>query len=388
MRRIVLQMRLFWIIWRGKRRFSRDPRYRMELVCTSFGSPTREQADDHALLRRICAAYYLAMTRQASAPEAFTASRWWRIVQESNLGPARRALANGDVDSLRAMYRQFFRDPCGAGLVGLPVDMARSYRRPQFQRRYKHLLLIDMLHRLEVWHERMNGRFSVDALRGPEIGAPFGAIVNDVFLRPGATDHHYYAHKMIDLLKSNNNFRVIAEIGGGFGGMAYYLIRDHPAVTYIDFDLPETIALAAYFLSKAFPHVQVTLYGEQPRNYGGVFLMPAFALAEMPANSMDAVFSSHLFSDLAHSSLQEYMNRVVYTAPAYFLHVDSKAACRSVFEYMARGATAPFTLVESLAANWNHGCAAHTNEYEILYANRNFSGAKYSSLSSADLPSV
>jgi hypothetical protein len=359
-RRFVSQMRLLWVIWRGRRRFSGDPRYRIDLICTASIS---KQAEDDDLLRRICAAYRLATERQATAPEAFAASRWWRTVQESNLGPVRRALADGDLDALRAMYRDLFRDPCGAGLVGLPVDMARSYRRPQFQRRYQHLLLIDTLHRMEVWRERTNGRFSIDVLRGPEIGAPFGVVLENVLLRPGATDHHYYAHRIIELLKGKGS-PVIAEIGGGFGGLAYYLLRDHPEVTYVDFDVPESIALAAYYLGNAFPDLRLTLYGERAGNCGGISLMPAFSLAEMPADSVDAVFSSHLLPDLDPASLQEYLSRIAHIARVYFLHVDDQAGCLAISRHMAKG---ELRLAESRAADWNKGCAVHYEERETLY---------------------
>lgn len=371
MARVALQVGVLRAIWRGKRRFRRDPRYRTQFVWTS---PASDDADDEVLLRRICTAYRLATERQASAHTAFTASRWWRIVEDSNLRPVRRALAEGDINSLRAMYRQFFRDPCGAGLVGLPVDMARSYRRPNIPRRYRHLLLADALHRLEIWREKTQGRFSIDALQGPETGGPFGVLLGDILVRPGAPDHHYYARKIMDLVSVETSLDVarksacatVVEIGGGFGGMAYYLIRDYPGVTYIDFDLPETIALAAYYLAKAFPHLRVTLYGEQSVCGAGIFLLPAFAMAEIPPTGADVVFSSHLFSDLAPAALEEYLKRILHAAPAHFLHVDGQTGCAAVSEYMEKDG-ASLALAGLRHTHWNDGCAAGSNEYEALY---------------------
>ncbi len=54
------------------------------------------------------------------APETYQPNRWWRLVEAGSLGPVKRALAAHDLPSLRLMYPNFFRDPCGAGLVGLP----------------------------------------------------------------------------------------------------------------------------------------------------------------------------------------------------------------------------------------------------------------------------
>lgn len=353
-------------IWRGRRRFRRDPRYRIEFVRASAASG---DTDDRVLLRRICRAYQLASAHHKPAYEAFTASRWWKIVQENNLLPVRRALTEGDVDSLCAMYRQFFRDPCGAGLVGLPVDMARSYRRPNIPKRYRHLLLIDALHRLNVWQEKTQGRFPIEALRGPETGAPFGVLMGNILLRPGAPDHHYYASKIIGLLRTAESPTVV-EIGGGFGGMAYYLIRDSPEITYIDFDLPETVALASYYIAKSFPHLQVRLYGEETVCRGGIFLMPVFAMAEMLPTGADVVFSSHLFSDLAPAALQEYLTIILDAAPVHFLHVDGQAGFRAVCKCMSKNA--PFTLAERQDAHWSDGCAGGHDEYEALYVRQPF----------------
>lgn len=361
-RRLVFEVRLLWVIWRGRWRFLGDPRYRIDRVRTPSIS---KQADNDDLLRRICVAYRLAMEQQEAMSGAFAASQWWRTVQDSNLGLVRRALGDGDLESLRAMYGQFFRDPCGAGLVGLPVDMARSYRRRRLPKRYKHLLLIDTLHRLEVWRERTDGRFPMNALRGPDVGAPFGVVLENTLLRPGAQDHHCYANRIVDLLRSKES-SVIAEIGGGFGGLAYYLLRDHPYVTYIDFDVPETIALAAYYLANALPHLRLTLYGENAGG-GGIVLLPAFTLKEMPTASVDAVFSSHLFSDLDAGAVQEYLDAVARIARACFLHIDDKAGCVAISSHMSKG---EFRLAESRAVYWNEGCAVHSDEHEVLYVRR------------------
>jgi hypothetical protein len=56
--------------------------------------------------------------------------------------------------------------------------------------------------------------------------------------------------------------KIVVELGGGFGGLAYYLIRDNPQVTYLDFDLPEATALASYYLMRSLPSLSIQLYGE------------------------------------------------------------------------------------------------------------------------------
>ena len=37
------------------------------------------------------------------------------------------ALLAGDLAALRAMYRNFFRDPCSTGLISVPYGMTGAY---------------------------------------------------------------------------------------------------------------------------------------------------------------------------------------------------------------------------------------------------------------------
>ena len=75
------------------------------------------------------------------------------------------------------------------------------------------------------------------------IGNPFGAVIEDILVEEGAPYRHYCAQQVRSLLSSGK--ATVVEVGGGFGGMAYYLLRDAIGTRYIDFDVPETIALAS-----------------------------------------------------------------------------------------------------------------------------------------------
>ena len=99
------------IIRRGRRRFSADARFDLDFAEQGFAPRAADGADDTVLFRRICEAWSKAMERQPSAPEAFQPHPWWDAIRQKSLGPVTRALAAHDLDSLRRMYRNFFRDP-------------------------------------------------------------------------------------------------------------------------------------------------------------------------------------------------------------------------------------------------------------------------------------
>jgi hypothetical protein len=361
--RVAQRAELRQLIRIGRRRFAADPRYRMDSVEKGFAPRLQNSEDDTTLLKRICNAYSKAVERQSAASETFQPSRWWRLVEGGNLGPVKRALAAHDLDSLRLMYRNFFRDPCGAGLVGLP-GIAHGFSR------YKELFLIDALHRTDLWHHRTAGRFPLADLETPDIGNPLGVVIGNTLVRTGCEDQHFYARKIIEL-KGSAETPAVAEIGGGFGGMAYFLLRDRPGLTYLDFDVPESIALASWYLLKAFPGLKATLYGEAPlnaetMNTSDIILMPGFLLPQMPDRSVDVSFNSHVLSDMSAASIHEYLAEIVRATRGSILHVNGTESCRTVSAWLGNNAK-DFALVDQQPAEWNTARSLHPDETECLY---------------------
>jgi putative sugar O-methyltransferase len=308
------------------------------------------------------------MEQQPSAPEAFQPHPWWRAIQRTSLQPVIRALATRDLDSLGRMYRNFFRDRCSSGLTGLPL--ARIDLDAPVSHTTKLLYLIDALHRLDLWKARTAGRFALRDLTPPDVGNPFGVVVDGVFVRSSSEDQHYCAHRIIQLLDSAEH-SIVAEIGGGFGGMAGYLLRDCPGVTYVNFDLPETIALASYYLLSAFPEAKATLYGEAELNWATlrssqILLMPGFALPEMPASSVRVAFNARILSDLSPVALHTYLAEIARTTYGYLLHLNRTQGSVAVDRWLT--ANAPqFKLVEKLTSEWNNARTLRPNEMEYLY---------------------
>jgi len=370
-RRLARRAEVWRLIRRGQRRFSGDPRFNVDFAEQGLAPRIADSGDDTHLLRRICDAWSKAMERQPSAAGTFQSHQWWKAIERTNLEPVTRALAARDIDALRGMYRNFFRDRSSAGLTGLPL--ARIETGVPVSAGSKQLLLIDALHRVDLWKSRTAGRFPLADLATPEIGNPFGVMIDGVFVRSGCEDQHYCAHRIIELIGSAET-PVVAEIGGGFGGMAYYLIRDRPGVTYLNFDLPNTIALASYFLLSAFPDRKATLYGEaeldaETLRNSQIILMPGFALPRMPANSVDAAFNARILSDLSPESLRAYLAEIARTTRGHFLHLNRTEGSLAADAWFA--ANAPnLELVERRPSEWNDARTLRANEMETLYAPR------------------
>ncbi len=351
--------------------FRNDSNYRPDIVAQGFLDRAQENVDDSAILKRIVSSYGKAKVAQQNAPAAYQVSNEWLPIYKHNLRGVMEALAKGNLDELAAMYRNFFRDPCSTGLVGLPVNMKNHYLSGKISKRDKLLYLYDVLCRYKLWRSLTGDKYSVQSLASTSIGNPYGLELDDVFVSHGSDYLHYYATE-VNRLAADEDRAVVVELGGGYGGMAYFLIRDSDKTTYVDFDLPENLALTAYYLLRAFPALNVVLYGEIELNSdtlrdNRIVLMPNFEIAKLPGNRADVVFNSYSLAEMSAEAIHEYIKHMTRISRRYFMHVNHttnslvKADDFGIERY-------GFELLYRKPALWNRGRMLVVDEYEFLYS--------------------
>ena len=359
---------------RIQRRYAADPRYVLDNVTRGFANHASKDSpdefiDDLALLQRICNAYLKAVEDQPFQPKTYRPTGWWQQVRANSLGQVMHALQTCDLHSLRGIYRNFFRDPSSTGLVDRHYGMAKACFDADVSDLYRRFYLGDALHRIDTWAEQVGSGFTPRDLTGPGIGNPFGIFLDGALIQTGAPYQHYCAQRIIRQL--NSEPAVVAEIGGGYGGMAYYLLRDRPQLTYLDFDLPESLALTAYYLHKAFPSKTFLLYGEAELNrktmqQADVVLMPLFELPKLPPKSVHVSFSANAISDLSREALAEYLCILARCTRDNFLHIGSLQSAPMLSGEILRSQL-PFRLAETRTSSWYTYRYAKATEMECLY---------------------
>jgi putative sugar O-methyltransferase len=347
-----------WNMWKfasyGERRFRGDARFDLQAVTSGFQSRIDHSSDDAEILNRICTAYIKTMEHQKLAPEAYNATQWWQEVRQRGLRPIVQALLTRDIEALQRMYRNFYRDSCSTGLLSAPYGMAKEYFGGQMKDVHRRFYLSHVLCRFDYWKEQTNGGFTLRDLQGPGVGNPFGVMIDGTHISVGSEYAHCCSQQVGSLLSAKSP--VVAEIGGGFGGMAYYLLRDRPGITYLDFDVPESIALATYYLMKSFPALEFALYGEE--NLDGataradVVLMPSFELAKMPAQSVDVTFSSHAMSDLSSGAMEEYLRDIDRMTRDCFFYMGRLRGSEAI-EALINKEHESFRLTDTHTSGWH-----------------------------------
>lgn len=306
-----IRMRTF--AYHGRRRFHGDARYDLNNVTDGFISRIDDGVDDTEILERICAAYNKAAEREESAPDWYRPCERWQQVRLRHLGPVITALRTTDIRSLRNMYRNFYRDACSAGILGAPNGNPKAYFASRIEDPYRHFYLSHVLYRLDYWKSMTGGKFALRHLAGPGIGNPFGVVIDGTHIGVGTEYSHYCSQRVQE--ESGPGRATIGEIRGGFGGIAYYLLRDRPETAYVDFDYPESIALASYYLMKAFPDREFLCYGEETVTKESIasanaVMLPIFELATVPAETVSTTFTSHGLTELSPAILTRYLTEI------------------------------------------------------------------------------
>ena len=371
-KRVIREINFTADVWLKSREFRGDKNYDLDLVEKGFADRKEDAQSDSEILNRICEAYNKAKDFQQRVSSVYRPSNEWLPIYEKPLKKVIATLTNRDVNKLGRIYGNFWRDPCSTGLVGLPVDMQRYFFGKRIERRYRMLFLNDMLYRYRLWHSLLGRTHSIKDLDAPCIGNPYGYYIDDKFIKGGADYQHYYATVIGRLIRSETP-RCVVELGAGFGGMAYYLLRDNVDMTYIALDLPENMALTAYYLLKAFPDKNVLLFGEGDLTLGSIqdhdiLIMPSFEVGHLPAGCAGLVFNSYSLAEMSQETITIFVaefTRLVCKG-GHFLHVNHNKNSLVVADDFGVD-VAQFDLLYKIPAFWNMGRNSRMDEFEYLY---------------------
>jgi putative sugar O-methyltransferase len=295
--------------------------------------------------------------------EEYGATSWWQRVRTRNLSPVQMSLVNFDIKALGRMYERFYRDPCSQGLVGWPRSWDSGTDREHIEEAELRILRDETHYRIGCWRAQTGERYPVSALESPDVGKPFGVWVDGSFVVARAEYHHACACRTSHFTSADGT---VVEIGGGYGGMAYHLLRARTGIRYIDFDVPETLALAAYYLGNALPERKLVLCGEEEGalngiEAGAIALLPPWRMACMPDKSADVTFSAHLLCDLAPVARERYLMEIARFTKGYLVN------CGREDDGAAEAFDRHFHLTERRRTVWRHYRDPEAKESEQLF---------------------
>jgi len=273
---------------------------------------------------RIIAAYRAAKSAQKTAPAPYQIRGVWAEWISINYGELVEALNSGQPDALLRILENFSRDQLAVGTGGSYDDILR-HQSPLFGSRYVRSVWCNYRNHL------LESGCNPSVLDYPVVGNPAGVVAYGSIVPIETLRHAYYAHSIVRLLLEVDR-PVVVEIGGGFGGQGHqtvtqYELSGRPFGKYLDFDIPEVLAVATYFLMKTFPARRFRLCGEGPvtTEYCGDFdfgMFPHFMVEQLGDLSADLVFNSHSFSEMDQEASSRYLLVIEKICKKYFMHIN------------------------------------------------------------------
>jgi len=278
--------------------------------------------NEDAIVGKLITSFTAAKRRQATCPSPYLPGADWKTLLESQWQRYLDAIRRDDVGLVASLLRNFFRNEGLSGFWGgdrmfdvfAALDGPVSLRRADLMRR-----------QFEVWRETAPTA-DVTELSAPQIGNPWGYIVDGVLLYEPVCEYHYQACYFAKLL-SQIDRPVVLEIGGGFGGLAYQIVTRLPRAKYIGFDLPENIFLQGYYLSCAFPQSKMLIYREGLETITNdllaqydIVLLPNFMIPATESSAADLIVNARSLSEMPADTIAEYHQQIDRLSRLFFFH--------------------------------------------------------------------
>lgn len=281
--------------------------------------------DDEAIARRLIAAWRHSA---AAAPDAAEEGMW--AARTTGFSAFHTALREGDAGALVTQLAPLFQSHLAHGIAMGRTTATLARHAPEIFSAAWCDRLLRLAEALAVEPVRCpeQGDFTrpleavpkverIEAALGfplvfPDVGAPYGVRIRGTIVPEHAFSHVYAAWR----IRALNPGPRLAEIGGGFGGLAWFL-RD-AAQSYTILDLPFTNVLQGWFLLKS--GLPVSLAGEPEARFR---VLPWWEIHRDAR--YDLVVNQDSIPEMPPDAAARYVARIRRVAPLFY-SVNQEAA--------------------------------------------------------------
>ena len=169
----------------------------------------------------------------------------------------------------------------------------------------------------------------------PEVGAAYGIRVGNSLVTTESPEHIYVALRIgsaVDLYLNGKSASApeVVEIGAGFGGTAYWLLklRKMAVSRYTIVDLPLPNIMQGYFLSKVFGPSSVSLYGEtgiDGKSESIVTVLPTHAISSLSERGVDLLINENSMPEMPEDAVVAYLSWAKESLKGLFYSYNQEA---------------------------------------------------------------
>tara|TARA_B100000795_G_scaffold65500_1_gene44545 strand:- start:6820 stop:7905 length:1086 start_codon:yes stop_codon:yes gene_type:complete len=146
-----------------------------------------------------------------------------------------------------------------------------------------------------------------------KVGNPKYYNIGGVDLNHHEISMFYSFNKISSYIKSE--YKIVCEIGGGFGSLASKLKKKHDNLCIIIIDLPEAIILQSYYLLKLYPEKKFCFYNDfikltpeelRKNNYDFIIIPPWAKQKIINLFKIDYFINTHSFQEIDKEIVNDY----------------------------------------------------------------------------------
>lgn len=294
-----------------------NPAPHIVVHCPEYVEPDKA---DLPLVERIFNSFKNMKEDEQKAKHVYRPSKLWSDQLADSHGLMTAAVRENDISKFHYFLANFgaWRKYIGIESPNLIRDNMQSF----IKRRYLQNEIFK--YQLDHWKRFYGGRKPIEALSYPAFGNQLGAFIDGHFIGLGSFYNEIYGTNLSELIDDTDH-PVVADLGAGYGKLAYFLLRERQRFTFIDVDLPENVCLAAYYLMKTFSDKKALLYGEDPlagdlKQWDLIFI-PSYEIEKLPSNSIDLFVNKSSLGEMSSESVENYVPHILRTTK-YFFHIN------------------------------------------------------------------
>lgn len=290
------------------------------LHCPDYIEPSKDSYET-AIVERIFQSFRKMKEDQKEVSHVYLPSSMWQAHLDFGYSYLIEGLKANDLGQFHFFLSNFgtWRTYHGVESTTLIRDNMKSFIRR------KYLKNIVFLQQLNNWQWFYNNRKPISCLTYPTHGNQVGAYINGTFVGGGSFFNEIYGSILSELI-SDTNRPVVADLGAGYGKLAFFTLRNTDSFCFVDFDLPETLCLAAYYLMKCWPNKKALLYGEGEysqkiqEQYDLIF-MPSYEIGKVGPDSIDLFMNKNSLGEMTKEAVINYVGHITRST-RYFFHMN------------------------------------------------------------------
>tara|TARA_B100001057_G_scaffold302079_1_gene302284 strand:+ start:682 stop:1848 length:1167 start_codon:yes stop_codon:yes gene_type:complete len=271
---------------------------------------------DLPLAERIFKSYKQSKMDQEKKSDLYKPASLWQSHINNDFSFLLKSCENNDVEKFLFFLQNFGNWNNYLGVEN--QDLVKKYNKNPLLKKFLSEEIFGG--QLKLWRF-FNKDSSLSEIQMPRHGNQIGATVNDKFVVIGSFLNDIYAKNLKNYFKEQQG--KILEIGGGYGKFAYYLLKNLKNFTYINFDIPETLTLSSYYLSKSFPSNKTFFYGEQTftkqieNDYDLIFL-PPWEIETLENNAFDLAINKNSLGEMQPETAKNYIKHIHRISKYFF----------------------------------------------------------------------